>query len=127
MTLAPGGFGLGQQLAGHAAVQHRRLVHHQHSPLAPARAGAVLDPEQGRVDRAGLGEPVRLQVLRYGVGRGQSRDTVAGRLVRFAHVGARTRAENSGDLTSASSKDHASYAPEQCSQCIRKAQEARQS
>jgi hypothetical protein len=39
------------------------------------------------MDRAGLGEPVRLQVLRDGVRRGQSDDTVPGRPVRLPHGG----------------------------------------
>ena len=47
------------------------------------RRPPVLDREQGGVDRARLAEPVRLQVLRYGVGRGQSHDTVACPLVRL--------------------------------------------
>ena len=94
--LGPGAPGLGQQLAGHAAVQHRRLVHHQHGPKIPPGAATVLDPEQRRVDRARLREPVRLQVLRYGVGRGQANHPVAGPLVRVPHGGQRVALPRAG-------------------------------
>ena len=82
--LGAGRFRLSQQLAGHPAVQHGRLVHHHDRAPVPARA-AVLEREQGGVDGASIAEPVRLQVLRHGVGRGQSHDAVARRLVRLAY------------------------------------------
>ena len=44
----------------------------------------VLQPEQLGVHRAGLGEPVRLQVLRHGVGRCQADHPPARPLVRVA-------------------------------------------
>ena len=51
--LGPGPPRLGQQLAGDAAVQHRRLVHHHDGAAVPARP-PVLQPEQLGVRRAGI-------------------------------------------------------------------------
>ena len=82
--LGPCPLRLGQHLAGHPAVQHRRLVDHHDGAPVPARA-AVLDPEQSRMHRARLDEAVRLQVLGHGVRGGQSHDTVASGLVCRAH------------------------------------------
>ena len=73
----------GQQFAGDAGIEHRRLVDDDDGAPAPLGA-AVLQRKQRGVHGAGLLEPRGLQVLRHGIGRRQPDDAMPGRFVGLA-------------------------------------------